>query len=216
MEEKRARTLARTKAERESDLLFITPLVIDGVPPWKIAEEITKARDYKVSRDMVYSDTRKLLEEWRKHRAKLFDNHKELMIERAEKMWAIACENWELSKKGKTKTIQKQRSYKLKGQDKKKKDDPIILQEQQKHHTESIGDIAWYNAMMDSWNVLYEALDLKNITKLHDPGLDVIPAARDVVFITRSRKKDNEQFTEAVEIPDTEGDDAIQQKLLGI
>lgn len=213
MEEKRGGAPTRSKAQREQDLNFIAPLLIDGLPYYKIAEKLTEIRDYPVSGYMVYTDVKKLMDHWKKERLSLVDKYKFLMIERAEKMWAIACENWEKSKSGKIRTVQKQKKYKgtpktIKG---KKAEDDTILQESQRIHDESIGDPAWYGAMMSAWKLLYDCLDLKKAGRGIDSTEDnePIPAARDVVFVTKTRR--NAEYADAVEVND---DQDINTKLL--
>lgn len=43
----------RTPEKREQDLIFIAPLLVDGVPIWRITEMINEARDYPDRKSVV-------------------------------------------------------------------------------------------------------------------------------------------------------------------
>lgn len=199
--EKRTRVATRKKEDRLLDFEFIVPLFLKGQRFGEIAIALQAVRNYPVNIKMIYRDIEQILKGWKEERANLIPAAMEIQLRKLEKMEAVCWEQYEKSKTAKTRNVQKERSV----FDKKanKTLDNLTLRQAEKHVTENIGDGQWLDRIFKCWEMQAELLDLKGNKGGGDDDNDA-PAVTELVFITRTRKN-NEQFTDAIEIPEEDG-----------
>lgn len=199
--EKKIRLPKRSKGQRLDDLRFVMPLFLQGKGFSEIAIQMKPGREYRVDYYTVYEDVQTVLSEWRKERIAMVDSQMEIDLKKIDHLECIYWESWEKSKAAKVKTVQKERSIFDKKQN--KKFDDLTNRQSEKHVTEYVGDKQWLDGVQ--WCIQQRA-SLLQYKKVTPPGAEEVnPVAREVVFITRSRKN-NDQFTEAIEVPDESGD----------
>lgn len=207
MKEKRGGAPQRKAEERLKDYEFIVPLFLKGMRFGEIATLLQEVRDYPVDHQKVRKDMLQVMKGWKEERAKMIPAALEVQLRKLEKMESTCWEQFEKSKLSKVKTVAKERSI----YDKKKSErvGDLTNQQAERHVTENIGDGQWLDRVFRCWEMQADLLDLKNMDR-GDSG-DNSPDVTELIFITRTRKNNN-QFTEAIEIRDT--DDGITQKLL--
>jgi hypothetical protein len=91
-------TPKRSKAQRESDLLFIERLWLRKKTHAQIAEELNKVRPYTLSRQQVAFDCKKLLDRWRKDSAEMIAAAKTRELTGLDEQERELWEAWEKSK----------------------------------------------------------------------------------------------------------------------
>lgn len=208
MDQKRGGVPKRKKAQILEDYKFIIPLFLKGKGVTEIAGLLGKEREYRVAPQTVWGDINQILKEWQKERMDMIDSQMMIDLKKIDQLEVTYWESWEESKKSKVKTVQKERSI----YDKKKKArvGDLTNQQAEKHTTEFVGDKKWLEGVQ--WCIMQRA-ELLRYKHVQSAGAeDAIPAARDVVFVTRTRKNDHIQ--EAIEITGTP-DDGLP-KLLSI
>lgn len=206
MEKKRGVVPKRKKQEITVDYNFIMPLFLKGKGFAEIANILAPLREYRVDLKTVWADVQNVLKKWQSERTEMIDHQMEIDLRKIDNLEAVYWESWEKSKQAKVKTVQKERS--LFDKKKKKTLDDFTNRQSEKHVTEYVGDKQWLDGVQ--WCIQQRAA-LLQYKKVPAPGSeDVAPVVGEVVFLTRSRKN-NDQFTEAIEIPDT---DAGLQKLI--
>ena len=209
MKEKRGGGPIRKVEEKLIDYEFITPLFLKGKRFFEIATELQAVRDYPVNDRMVRHDIQQIMKGWKAERANMIPAAMEIQLRKLERMEATCWEQFEKSKTAKVKTVAKERSI----YDKKTKArvGDLTNQQAERHVTENIGDGQWLDRVFRCWEMQAELLDLKGMGQGGAGGGTDEPAVTELVFITRTRKN-NTQFTDAIEIQET--DDGINQKLL--
>lgn len=206
MGKKRGGEPKRNREERQQDLNFIMPLFLKGVGFVDIAKNLNAVREYKVRHEVIVKDVQYVLKQWRKERINMVDSQMEIDLKKIDHLESVYWESWGKSKAAKIKTVQKERSLFDKKQ--KKTVDDYTNRQSEKHVTEYVGDKQWLDGVQ--WCIQQRAA-LLQYKKITPPGAEeVIPTARDVIFITRSRKN-NDQFTDAVEVSDDTAGNDIQK-----
>lgn len=201
----------RNRQEKVADLNFIIPLFLKGMGYVAISKELATQRTYKLDPDTILKDVQAELKRWRDERMGMIDLQIEADLKKIDMLEQTYWDSWERSKNSKTKTVQKQKDIFDKAKKPKKGEKlkmELVGRESQKHVTESVGDKQWLDGVQ--WCIVQRA-ELLQYKKVSPPGMDdVIPVVQ-AVFVTRSRKN-NDQFTEAIEIPEETGDNL--QKLI--
>lgn len=208
MKDKRGGVPIRKVEERLKDYDFIVPLFLKGRRFGEIATALQEIRKYPVDYKMVYKDMQQIMKGWKEERAKLMPAALEVQLRKLERMEATCWEQFEKSKTAKTKKVQKERSIFDKKTQKRVGD--LTHQQAEMHVTENIGDGQWLDRIFHCWEMQAELTDMKNMYQGGGGGTTE-PFVTELVFLTRTRKN-NDQYTEAIEVPDDPG--TIAQKLI--
>lgn len=202
----------RKVKDRNEDFKFIMPLYLKGMGFGEIAKELNAIREYKVTYQVIYEDVQTVIDRWQLERVAMIDKQKEVDLKKIDKLEATYWQAWEDSKTAKVKTVQKERS--IFDKKKKKQVGDIANRQSERHVVEGIGNKEWLEGVQ--W-CIQERGKILQYNKSAAPGPEETPeptviAVRDIVFVTRTRKNNNDHITEAEEVNDDQ--DNITQTLI--